>query len=69
MTTGIAPKHSIRRRLGFVLLLALPLLAYAAVQYQQDRARAQAAELAAYCAEPATGAFSLKLACIPRRDQ
>ena len=67
--TATTPKRPIRRRLGFALVLALPLLAYAAVQYQQHRASEQAAELAAYCAEPATGAFSLKLACIPRRDQ
>lgn len=63
------PKCSLRRRLGLALLLILPLLAYAAVQYQQAASREQAAELAAYCAEPATGSFSLKLACIPRRDQ
>ncbi|MNP53183.1 hypothetical protein D3C76_1476340 [compost metagenome] len=69
MTATTPPKRPIRRPLGFVLLLALPLLAYAAVQYQQAAAREQAAELAAYCAEPASGSFSLKLACIPRRDQ
>lgn len=67
MTT--TPKRPIRRRLGFALALALPLLAYAVVQYQQRAARDQAAELAAFCAEPATGGFALKLACIPRRDR
>lgn len=69
MRTTTPLKRPIRRRLGFALVLALPLLAYAGVQYQQRVARDQAAELAAFCAEPATGAFSLKLACIPRRDQ
>jgi hypothetical protein len=69
MTATTSPKLLIRRRLGLVLLLALPLLAYTAVQYQQALARERAAELAAYCAEPATGAFALRLACIARRDQ
>jgi hypothetical protein len=70
MTTTNTPARSITRRLGFALLVVgLPLLAIAAVQYQERAARERAAELAAFCAEPTTGSFSMKLACIPRRDQ
>jgi len=61
-----APKQSSRRFQGAALLLALSLLAYALVQHQQAVTREQAAELDAYCSEPATGEFSLKLACVPR---
>jgi hypothetical protein len=64
-----APKTSRRRWMGLALLLVLPLLTYAAAHYQQSAAREHAAELEAYCAEPATVTFSLKLACVPRRDQ
>lgn len=68
MTTD-APNQSSRLFHGLALLLAFSLVAYALVRYQQAVTREQAAELEAHCVEPATGTFSLKLACIPRRVQ
>lgn len=56
-------------RRGVALALAIALAAVLAVKYQQDAARAQAAELAEFCAKPATSAFSLKLACVSHAAQ
>jgi hypothetical protein len=58
-----APKRLRRRFQGLALLLSLAMLAYAFVQYTKS----DTGELTAYCAEPAAGVFSLKLACIPQR--
>lgn len=54
--------------LAVSIALAAVLVAVLVVKYQQDAAE-QAAKLAEFCAAPATGNFSLKLACVNREAQ
>lgn len=55
-------KVSIR---SWLVLLALLLIVLVSLKYRNDMAN----DLAEYCSTPGAGAFSMKLACIPRRDQ
>ena len=55
-------KISIR---NWLVLLAFLLVALCYAKFRNGTDN----ELAEYCAAPGTGAFSMKLACIPRRDQ
>lgn len=67
--TNTTKKRFISGRGAVLLVVAVALAAVLAVKYQQEAARQQAAELDAFCAKPATGHFSLKLACVSRGAQ